>query len=200
MSTDIEVANRCLAILGEPSITALSDPSKAARTITANYDSIRDALLRSYRWKFAMKRVQLVADTDAPLFGFDYAYTLPSDFLRLDFVQDAWVWFATGAEWRGFSEGAYAIEGRKILTNLTAPIEVRYVSRVGAELFDPAFVEALAARMATSLALAITQSEGKKAEARKDFGEAIRMAVQSNAIESPPQQMPDNEWMMSRIA
>ena len=200
MSTDLEVCNRCLAILGEPPVTSLSDPSKAARTVNASYAPLRDALLRAYRWKFAMKRVELAADTDAPVFGFDYAYTLPSDFLRLDFINDAMVWFATGAEYRDFNEGAYAVEGGKILTDLSAPLQVRYVSRADAALFDPAFVEALAARMASSLAIAITQSESKKNEARKDFMEAIRVAVQSNAIETPPQQMPDNEWMMSRLA
>ena len=200
MSTDLEVCNRCLAILGEPPVSSLGDPSKAARTLNANYAPIRDGLLRTYRWKFAMKRVALAADTDAPVFGFDYAYTMPADCLRLDFINDAWVWFATGAEWRDFSEGAYTIDGRKILTDLSAPLQIRYVSRADASLFDATFVEALAARLATSLAISITQAESKKQEARADLKMALMDAVRSNAIESPPQQMPDNEWMMSRLA
>jgi hypothetical protein len=92
------------------------------------------------------------------------------------------------------------IEGRKILTNYAAPLRVRYVSRVeDTSQWDASFVEAFACRLAVEMAEDLTQSTGKKESAKDDYKTAIAKAIRADGIEQPPQDLPDDAWMLSRL-
>lgn len=57
--TQLELCNVALGHLGEARIAALSDATAAARACSLHYAPVRDEVLRSHRWNFAMKRVLL---------------------------------------------------------------------------------------------------------------------------------------------
>ncbi len=145
MASDIDVINSALNKLGEPTITSVADNNRVSRLANRDYPIIRDALLRQYDWNFATRRASLAADAEAPEWGFSFQYPLPSEFLRLIMVRNS-----SDREWR--------IEGRFILTDLSAPLEILYVKRVAVDDFDPAFYEALAQLLAMEWAEAITQT------------------------------------------
>ena len=86
MSTILEICNSALIKLGVEPITSLDplvDDSKAARLCAATYEMIRDDLLASHYWNFAMKRATLVVNATGPLYDYSYAYDLPADSLRI---------------------------------------------------------------------------------------------------------------------
>ena len=199
MATVVEIVNVALTLLGESRIMALTDNSKPAREASAIYDQTRDALLAGYNWSFAKTRAQLPASSTAPAFEYGAAYPLPTDCLRLLFIGDYYVG-ADLTDYRGAPTEMFTIEGREILTDMGAPLNVKYIRRVSdSTQFSANFSAALSARMAELLAEPLTQSDTKRARAEATFKDAIRTAIRANAIELPPQKMADDEWILSRL-
>lgn len=199
MASDIEIVNVALTRMGEKRIAAFSDPNERARVMSDCYATSRDRLLRAFRWNFAMQRTQLAADAGAPSWGFSYRYLVPGDFLKLDMVNDIFVGLDT-SDYRNKDDSEYALEANYILTNIGAPLKIRYIRQVTtAGLFDASFVAALSCRLALDTVERITQSTTKKESIRNDLKEVIVEAVRSMAIEKPPQPIPDESWMIGRI-
>lgn len=186
MASVVGMCNRALQRLGAARITSLSDDSKNARACNAAYEPVRDALLRKYRWSFAITRVQLAADATAPAFGPSNSFSLPSDCLRFLPPNDS------GIDW--------IQEGRAILTDDSAPLDVRYIKQVT----DPNemhadFREVLALQMAAAMCEEITQSNTKMDSIKDDIRTAMREAKQANAYEQAPDDPPEDTWLAVRI-
>ena len=145
MSSDVDVINGALSKLGEQPILAKTDPSPPGRLANRTYNDIRDALLREFPWNFATKRGSLAAEVGAPVWGFARSFVLPSDLLRLISINNT-----SDQEWRN--------EGGKIVTDMTAPLEIKYVALVDVDLMDSTFREALAARLAMEWAEPLSQT------------------------------------------
>lgn len=200
MASSVDIANAALTKLGEARITALTENVKAAREINAVFEMRRDRMLRAYNWNFAMKRAQLSALADGPDWGYTYAYQLPADCLRMVQVNDEWIIPGFGDFLGGPDDQPFRIEGSQIVTDWSAPLKVRYIKRVSVSgNFDAAFAEAFAIDLALTTCQAITQSTSKKESLREDLREAIREAIRANAIELPPQVIPDDSWIASRL-
>lgn len=198
MASDVEIVNAALTLLGESRIISLDDDQKPAREAKAMFTTSRDALLAGYNWSFAKTRAQLVAAATAPLFGFDRSFPLPVDCLRVLFVGDDYVG-ADLTDYRGSNPEEFTIEGRSILTNLDAPLNVQYIKRVeDAAQFHPCFTKAFGCQLAYDLAEAITQSNSKVTKAERQLRYEINLAIRANAIELPPQKLADDEWLLSR--
>lgn len=199
MASVIQVANRALTKLGALRITSLADDVKAARSISSCFEDLRDDELRTSRWQFAMKRTSLAALATAPDFGFNYQYALPSDFLRLDMINDEYP-AAVLDNYIGAETQEYMIEGNTILTDIDAPLKLRYIARIDdPNQWDVNFREMLASRIAAEICEDLTQSDTKKQAAWNDYKRAKTNAIRIGAIEKPPATPPDNTWMISRI-
>lgn len=189
-TSDVAICNNAMQKLGAARITSLAEDSVEARECNACYEPQRDAELRKHPWNFAIKRVSLPADATAPAFGPANSFTLPSDFLRLLPVDPEEV--INNEDWR--------IEGKKILTNDSAPLQVRYIYRVtDPNEFDPLFEEALASRIALQTCEKITHSNQKKAAAAEDYKMAIAAARRINAFENVAQEPPPDPWDTARL-
>ena len=93
-----------------------------------------------------------------------------------------------------------AIEGRKILTNDTAPLQIIYLKRVtDPNVFDELFIDLLVSRIAMDVAEKITQSNTKKSDAQNRYVLAKREAKKINAYERPPQELPVDGWVAARL-
>jgi hypothetical protein len=199
MAASIEVVNRALTLIGVERIVSIDDDSKAARACKSQYDMTRLSELRANRWAFAMRRAQLGALAAAPLFGFNLAYPLPTDCVRVDFVGEFYAGVSL-TDYRNTDESLFAVEGREILTDLPAPLDLRYVADVeNVQEFDPLFVDALAHRLAIDVCEDLTQSSGKKDGVARAYGMIIQRATRVNAIERPPEPLADDSWVMSRV-
>lgn len=199
MATVIDIVNVALTLLGESRIVSLLDNSKPAREANAIYEQVRDSLLAGHTWSFAKTRAQLPALVTPPLFEYSYAFQLPSDCLRVVMVGEYYVGVDL-TDYRGSPTEEFTIEGRQILTNLGAPLNLKYVKRVeDSTQFSANFVACLSARLAEKLAEPLTQSDSKRARAESAFKDELKLAIRSNAIELPPQKFADDEWILSRL-
>lgn len=189
MASDVEVANRALQKLGAKRITSFSDGSPNASSCAVVLEPRKKALLRAYRWSFAIKRAELAADSPAPDWGRENAFSLPTDYLAL--IKDYPERERVDRDWQ--------IEGKKILTNDAAPIYIRYIYNVtDYNEMDPSFLEALAADIAHELCEEITQSNTKKAALLQDKKDAIDEARRTSAIEKQIIPTPDDTWITRR--
>ena len=198
MASEVSICNRALQLLGADTIIALTDDTSRARTMATAYQAVRDAELERRKWRFAIKRVQLAALSTAPVFGYAYQYQVPNDYLRLIPGGDL-VSVADLSDYRTGSSALYVVEGDKILTDLGAPLSIRYLARIeDSATFSPSFSEALSARLADDCCERITQSDSKRQLAMAAYSRAVKEAVRANAIEAAPESQADGEWIMAR--
>lgn len=191
MASNVEIANRALGELAGNKIADLQEDSPEARKINRVFALVRDGLLRQHRWNFAIKRASLPAETSVPVWGFARSYPLPTDCLRLIELDGA---------------PAYKLErspaggGRAVVTDAAAPLKIRYVARIeDPNEFDPAFAELFAARLAQELCYDITGSNARQAELKDWAKAALSEARRLNAIELPPEELPDEgNWLAAR--
>jgi hypothetical protein len=148
------------------------------------WDQVLDATLAAYPWNFAVKRRSLAKDAQAPDWGFNNAYTLPSDFLTLIEINN---------------NPEYRLEGGKILTDENAPLKIKYVFReTNTGNFEALFSEVLATRLAYEACEELTQSNTKKQILAQELRERITEAYASDSIQNQPVERPDDEWLTSR--
>lgn len=189
MASVVEICNRALQKLGAKRITSIGEDSINARACNVAYGPVRLALLRSHTWSCALARVQLAANSTEPLFGKAYSYPLPSNYLRL---------MPPDPEYNSNSHD-WQIEGRDILTNDSAPLDVRYICDLeDANVMDALFREALSAKLAVELCEELSQSNSKKESLKDDFKDVIRDAKRVNAILNISAKPPVSEWITVR--
>lgn len=82
-SADIDICAAALQLIGAEEIGSFEDETREARTCAKIYPTLRKNLLQKNTWRFSIRQEQLNRLVATPLFGYAYAYSLPSDFLRL---------------------------------------------------------------------------------------------------------------------
>lgn len=184
--TVVDCCNSALQRVGAASITSLSDNSREARACAVAYDSNRRDEIRKHSWNFAIRRAILAPDTTAPLFDYAYAFTLPSNCIRL--LRPA----TPNLDWQ--------VEGGKILTNDGNTLYIRYlIDVVDPTAWDPSFYNVVAGALAIDICEPLTQSNTKQSLLREKYTEDVRMARRMNAFESGPKDAPDDDWWTARL-
>lgn len=196
MASQTEIVNAALGKIGaETRLSSIGENSKAGRAATAAYTVARDALLADHPWNFAMKRAALPRLQSVPVFGYAYEYQLPSDCLRLYEVGGFYVW-----ELRPGTKAPYALEGGKILTDIAAPLQLRYVARVeDTASYSALFTEAFAWKLAVELAEPISGEKATRQLADRGYEAAIARARFVDGSENPPQDEDEDSWVMARM-
>lgn len=189
----VSICNAALDALGSDPITALSDDTKAGRWCNRNYERVRDAVLRAYPWNCAIARAVLAA-TDAPAFGYDNKFPLPEGpdpaFCLRVLSIDGEVDFGL----------TYKIEGRNILTDEDAPLEILYIARVeDPAQFDALLVDAIAARLALDAAYPLGGSVSLAEAMSKVYQEKLAEARGVDAQEGSPDEFTAPGWLESRF-
>lgn len=196
-----QVINRALQLIAADTISDPDEDTTSARTAKLEYDAVVRAELSAYPWYFAKKQAQIAQDADAPLFKYAYAFTLPTDFMRLVEMEDRWVFSVDRATQDTNPIPPYEMQGRSLLTDMTAPLRIGYVRDLTDEptlwhpLFEEVVVAALAAALANPLAKSMSTVEAMLKLRRLKVTEARRV----NAIQQPPKHIPDGSWMVARI-
>lgn len=184
MSTETGIANSALIKLGASRIASIDDDTPTARIMKEQYPKIRDAVLRSHPWNFAIKRVQLAEVAVPPAFGFERGFQIPNDCLRVLEID------SQSDEWQK--------EGDQIVSDANA-IYIKYISKITESgKFDSCFSEALAAMLAHDTCFAITQSNTLKEQLMKDYKYWIGEARSFDGQEGGTRQVYANEWLNSR--
>jgi len=201
MATKIDVINFALIKLGSEPLASEKDNNVASRAIEVVYDGLLERLLRSYRWAFSIKRIELAALVNRPGFEYRHAYQLPADCLRIDKVGHRdFPQSMIDTIGRSTGRPLWQQEGRTIVTDLEAPLQLRYGAKVtDSSQWDATFTNAFACLIASELCEKINQSSTKKQAAQQDFSKAITEARQASAIERPAIIQQDTSWYTERL-
>ena len=185
MTTEVDICNDALTMLGENVITSLEDSNKPARLCKLKYAAKRDYLLRRYTWNFATKRVELdTPDGTAPVYEFSARFALPADCIQFREIYPTTV--------------VYNIESNFILCSESS-IFIKYTYQVTdvAEM-DATFIETLAALMARELAVPLTDSDGKHNKMDELFEVKLSEARFAGSIEKDIDAIQADEWLNER--
>jgi hypothetical protein len=189
MASEVSIVNMALGKLGETAIVALSDEVKAARIAQDNYAECRDFVLDEHTWNFSKKRGQLAASATAPVWGFDNAFPFPNDCIRPFLVNQE----------NEFS-GRWRVEGSSIVTDLDAPLEVIYISRVtDPNQMTARFRQLLATYCAWQWCEAISGSDEKKEKLEEEYARKLATARSRDGQEGIQDQFVADRWEEARL-
>jgi hypothetical protein len=196
-----DICNSALQRVGAATIMNIGDNTREARACMVAYESNRKAELRKHKWRFALKRVVLAPDAKKPEFGYAYAFTLPTDCLR--------VCLPASTPWLDWE-----LEGDKILTNFgespslvgkpssgaSPALNLQYIWDVkDPVLFDSLFYDVFCLSLAADICEAITQSTSKRQAIEQDYADAVLAAAKARAFETLPQEPPVDTWVLARL-
>lgn len=194
MTTLIDIKNNALVHLGQPLITS-SSSGRVSDLLNQRWPSVRDGLLRSFYWNFAIKRFISTSEVETPTWGFLYQHQPPSDFLRLMEIDGAYMTVAPEYD----NTSHFSLEGGKILSNQST-IKIKYVGRIeDPNLFDPLFTEMASIRLAYELCDAITQNNTQKKLLWEGYDVLKAQAIRSDSTENATRQFTIDEFGLARL-
>lgn len=148
--SDVELSSAALVKLGAETITSFSDGTAEANVANALYEIVRDGLLGTHPWSFATAHAELVQLPTAPLTDFEYAFELPTDFIKALSAGD-------DCRSRGF---VYQIIGREVHSNYEE-VTLAYIKQAAEADFPTYFVSALVNRLAAEFCLPLTENPAR---------------------------------------
>jgi hypothetical protein len=160
MATQVSLCNLALDKVSEKPITTIADVNPRAEACNREYQQALDAVLRRAFWSFAIVRTSLTINSTAPAFGYDSAFDLPADFVRLEAFNNA------QAEDYNAQE-RYKLEAGQILTNETTA-NITYVKDGTLSpdtvdtlpgLMDPLFIEAFTSYLGAQIAPTVKNAD-----------------------------------------
>lgn len=194
MTTKLELYGDALLILGQERIASLAEASAARFALDDAYAKAVAYCLEQGFWNFAMRSVQIDSSASVdPTFGYSYAFTKPSDFVRLlsmsneetmttplmDFVDEAGYWYSN-------SDPMFA----KYVSNDTA-------YGLDLSLWPETFADYVAHRLAVKTCKRITGSNPDADMLTKEK-RALADSRSKDAMNEPPKYPPTGTWVRSR--
>jgi hypothetical protein len=183
-ASDVAVCNNALLLVGNTSITALTDDTKAAKLCLQFYQQSLDAVLRAYTWNCATVRSADLTATTTPTFGYSYAFTLPADCLRVLMIEDD-------------QTIPFKVESGVLLTD-ESTCKISYIKRITPDDADSLLLEAISARLAATIAFPLTNSTSASEAAWKLYEKKLDEAQSVDAFEGTAPQMASDDWINSR--
>lgn len=193
MPSEVDIVNVALRMVGGTRITSLSEGIPNSNKAEDIYTEVRDDLLE-YPWNFATKRVKLAQDSTAPVFEYDNAYPLPSDWIMTVSVHGD----DSGLTVIDYKEETIDDDTRVILADHD-DVWLRYIFRVtDPNMMSSGFRKALELALARELAIPVANSGTlhDRLSIRADRQLAKARSVDSK--NSPPEQRPLGSWLTRR--
>ena len=171
--------------VGEGSIMALTEDSKAGRLCNQFYALTRDMVLRAHPWNFATKRVELAQLTETPAFDFDHQFQLPADCLKVQKTDD--------------DRDIFKVEDGMLLSN-NAVVKIVYTRRIeDTTKFDSLFVETLYLEIAAKIVFNLSDNNALSqtlfAKAKDKISQAKSMDGQEGIVDV----VEADTWLNSRF-
>lgn len=186
MTSEVAICNAALAKVSNNRIASLTEGSTAGDLCNEMYERIRDRLLRRHIWNFNKKRVKLAQLSAVPVFGWTYAYQLPSDWVRN---------IAVFPDSAGLNQThGYEVEGRAILTDHENIWLVYGAKITDPNDFDDMFREALAYALAVELAVPLAKSATLRDRMNEAFQAYVMEAQTIDGQDDPPDYPPESGW------
>ena len=180
--SEVAICNKALRYLGAAEIVSLAQKTREADLCNQGYGEARNELLAAHYWSFATRYATLAplyageeGATNAALQvlagtkGWSHAYRLPSDCLAVQRLLDG---------------AAFAVaEGATLYTNACPAQAALSVLVKDPTRYPPLFIEALARRLAVSLAVALVNNARLEEAMMRRFQVAFETACLADAAQ-----------------
>lgn len=186
--TDIGLCSQALLKLGASPLSSFDDGTAETEVAASLYPLLRDALLSSYPWSFAVRHTSLPRLAEAPLVDYSCAYQLPPDLLRI-------ISAGTGTRGQGLE---YRVKGNTLHTN-AAQVNLTYIFRPLENEFPPFFADALVARLSAEFCLPLTESTSRAELLAKVAGDEINRARLIDSQQDTPRKFEDFTLIGARL-
>lgn len=198
MSSQVDIYNMALLRIGNgKTIASTSEGSNEANLCNIFYEQCRDYLLRAFPWNFSTKRAVLAVSSATPPTNWTYAYSLPSDYLNIRRIITSGL-----RSMRSDLKPPFQIStsgSQRILYCDIQTVEIEYTARItDTTLFDPAFVSALAYRLALEIAMPLTVKGEIIQSLERAYMQSVREAAALSMNESQDDPEPDGSFLASR--
>lgn len=196
MVTKLQLYNFALGHLGPVRLSTLAENRSDRKELDAVYDGVMQGMLERGLWYFALRTVHLDPDTDVEtLFGLPYAYSLPSDFVRIRLISPD--------ERQETEDRTYRREGQYIYSDY-AELYLSYVSNgvnFGQNIggFTQLYAEAFGAELAYQSGLPITKDSAKKNDLLVIKERMLIKAKRTEAVDERVKMKPLSSWVMTRF-
>lgn len=189
----VSICNIAMIAVGEDLVTSVfpPDPNKRAILSAQRYDDVRRAVLRSFPWNCAKKYAQPAAAPAAPAFGYDNAYPLPADCLRVVMLVDG--------DGNPLENTPWEVVGNQLLTDADSPVNLVYIYDLqDPTQFDPLLVHAVGDALGAELAEPLTQSTAKRDELLKIVEGKLETARFTGSQENSTREWDTDVWLRAR--
>lgn len=199
MATKLQIYNRALSFIGTQRLhptTGLTEDVASRYELDDKYDQALSYMLEQGLWKFAIRTSEMAQDPDLiPSFGPKYAFSIPSDFVRLANISTD-EYFAPGSEPDYVEENGYWYSDND-------KIYIKYVSNgsaYGLDLgqFPENYTQALCLWLAYNTVLPISKDRGDRNTIFQQYEAALSTARRLNAVDMPVKGKPPGRWVRSR--
>lgn len=186
MSQDanVQTCNKAIRHCGESyTIQSLTEESQAARECRLVFSDARDELLEVQDWGFARRHKLLALSGDTPPTFWLYAYAMPADAqaIRRVYVEGQQLDADDAFPW----ELGHGDEGERLIYTNVEQAYARYTARVtDAQRFPQPFIELLALRVATLIAMPLTGSRSVLQDVTQLYERKLAQATASDASQS----------------
>ena len=165
------IANLALGNLGEASIQSLSDDNARARACASRIDDVIVTVLRMHVWNSALER-KLLTNIGEPIFGWNYIYQLPADYIRVVEVDPV---------------SKYMVEKKNILSNEKTLYLLYVATPTDINNLDSLLIEAISIKLAWEISETLTSKEGLKREMMQKYIIALQEARSANSKDRTPE-------------
>lgn len=187
LPSQVDVANLALIKLGDVQILTFDDDSAHARVVKLLYPRVVDAVLRDHRWRFSIRQASLAQLAGTPTWRYAYRYQLPTDPYCLRVIRVSTEDPALG------NSDPWEIQGREILTDAES-VNIEYVARVtDPQQWDVAFLDALVERLASELAMPITNTPSVRGQLLQAYMMKMDAAKSTDGMEGTPEVVTDTQ-------
>lgn len=179
MSSEIDIANIGLTMLGENTILSIDNETPVQQAVNVLWPvAVRDHVLSEHPWNGAVKQATLAQLAGTPLFDWSYQFVLPADNLRILRTE------SDGAVWR---VQIGSDETTKVLLYNHSTCMVEYIFRqTNVNYYSPSLQTAMGARFAMMLATVLTAHRGKLEDMAKAYQHFLALAKGADGQESSP--------------
>ncbi len=178
--TSIDLCSRALVKIGANSISSFDEGTAEAHVAASIYPAIRDGLLSTHPWNFALAQKRLAKLEESPIADYQNRFALPEDSLRI-------ISAGSGTRGRGLP---YKIQHRTLCIDAD-DVVLTYICRAAEADFPPFFNLALIARLAAEFCIPLTDSTSRWAALHKIAEDELRRARLTDAQEDTPARIED---------
>lgn len=163
MTTDVEICQKALALIGAEQIQSLNEQNNRAQICNLIYPTLKESTLSEHHWNFATKKKKLVQLAQEPPNEYDYQYELPNDLVAGPIKVNTHK-----------SSKSSTQSWEKVNNNIMTDREniyIDYIANVDESIFPAYFVRFLYHALAAELAKSITdQTSTAQFYKQKAFG------------------------------